>query len=62
MATDPTRHAYLKVQEVMEALRISRSTYYCWIEQGKLRAVRINSSLRVHRDEVARITRDYFEG
>lgn len=58
--SDPL-YKLLKSHEVMQRLRITRSTYYRWIEEGKMKAYRVNGQLRVHADEVARMVRDYFE-
>ena len=52
---------YLTVREVMAITRIHRATFYRWIERGQLKAVQINGALRVHRNELDRIIRDYFE-
>jgi excisionase family DNA binding protein len=53
-------HALLKPNEVMQFFRISRSTFYRWVESGAIKATRINGILRVPREEVHRLQRDYF--
>lgn len=59
--TDPTpNHALLKPNEVMLFFRISRSTFYRWVESGAIKAKRINGILRVPREELQRLQRDYF--
>lgn len=59
MTSPDPLHKLLKSQEVMAHLRIGRSTFYRWVEEGKIKACLVNGELRVHADELARVVRDY---
>jgi excisionase family DNA binding protein len=47
-----TNEKYLKVNEVVELWNISRSLVYRMIDEGELRAVRINSALRIRQSDL----------
>jgi excisionase family DNA binding protein len=51
----------LKPREVMLYLRISKSLFYRMVEDGTIKAKRVKSDLRIPREEVLRVQRDYFE-
>jgi len=51
----------LKPHDVIVWLNISRSTFYRWVEEGRIRAKKVNGLLRIHPDELQRVQRDYFE-
>ena len=59
MSDDEVTVKRLNVRQVMAELNISRPTFYRWIAQGKLRARRINGSLRVSADDIRRVDREY---
>jgi excisionase family DNA binding protein len=40
---------YLTTQEIADELRVTRTTVYRWIDEGKLAAVRIGGAVRVLR-------------
>jgi excisionase family DNA binding protein len=42
----------LTINQVCEALQVSRSTLYAWIRQGKLRACRLGSRTRIDPHEL----------
>jgi excisionase family DNA binding protein len=56
---------FLTAKEVAELLRISRRTVYNWIDEGIIRAVKINdidkSAVRIPLSEVERILKEVFE-
>ena len=54
---------FLTVQEVAEILKISRRTVYTWIDEGVIRAVKINdkSVVRIPSSEVERILNEALE-
>ncbi len=51
----------LKPMEVIQYLRISKSTCYRMIQEGTIRAKRVRGTLLIPRDEVIRVQRDYLE-
>jgi len=51
---DEQQHEYLKVPEVAEVLRISRSRAYEMVAEGEIPSVRIERSVRVNRKEFDR--------
>jgi excisionase family DNA binding protein len=46
----------LTVREVAEYLKLSRTTIWRWVKEGKLQAFKVGRSWRVHRSELERIT------
>jgi excisionase family DNA binding protein len=51
---DEHRHEYLKVPEVAETLRVSRSRAYELVADSEIPAVKIGRSVRVSRKELDR--------
>lgn|GEM_PF-2157836 len=56
---------FLTVKEVAELLRVSRRTVYTWIDEGVIRAVKVNdmdkSAIRIPSSEVDRILKEALE-
>jgi predicted site-specific integrase-resolvase len=52
---------FLKLCEVITFFRISRSTFYRWVESSALKAKRVNGLIRISREEAQRLQRDYFD-
>jgi excisionase family DNA binding protein len=48
------------VNEVAEALRVSRMTVYRLIKQGELPALRVGRGYRIHEEDVHRYLNDRF--
>ena len=46
----------LTVREVAKYLKLSRTTVWRWVKEGKLRAFKLGRSWRVRRSELERIT------
>ena len=46
----------LTVREVAEYLKLSRTTIWRWVKEGKLQAFKLGRSWRVRRSELERIT------
>jgi excisionase family DNA binding protein len=46
----------LTVREVAEYLKLSRTTVWRWVKEGKLQAFKLGRSWRVCRSELERIT------
>jgi len=46
----------LTVREVAEYLKLSRTTVWRWVKEGKLQAFKLGRSWRVRRSELERIT------
>ncbi len=49
------RKDLLRPTEVADYLRISRSTIYGWIEQGKIPAMKICGTIRITREDVEKM-------
>ena len=45
---------YLTIKEVMDFLKVSRSTIYNWKNSGKLRFYKIGKLVRIKREELER--------
>lgn len=43
----PAKTQYFTVQEVADQLRVTRQAVYNWIDEGKLKAVKVGRSVRV---------------
>lgn len=54
MTTAPTAPQLFRINEVCARLAMSRSTIYREIETGRLKAIRIGSSLRISEGEIVR--------
>ena len=55
---DEQKHEWLKVPEVAEVLRITRSRAYELVADGEIPAVKIGRSVRVNRKELDRWLED----
>jgi excisionase family DNA binding protein len=51
---------FVTVNEVAEALRVSRMTVYRLIKQGELPALRVGRGYRIHEEDVHRYLNDRF--
>lgn len=46
---------YYKVSEVIKLLSISKRTFYRWLEDDKIKIVKINGSTRIAESELKRL-------
>lgn len=49
---NPAETDLLNINEVAAALRVSKMTVYRFIHDGRLRALRLGSSFRIHRSDL----------
>ncbi len=52
---------FIPVQEVMETLCISRATFHRWINDGKLKPLKIGNKTGLHSDEMDRVLTEGIE-
>ena len=46
----------LTIQEFADLMKVSRTTVYNWIAEGRIKVVRIGGVIRIDQSEVDRIT------
>lgn len=48
----------LKIPEAARILNINKNTLYLWIKDGKIPAIRIGRTLRIHPDAIEQLQND----
>jgi excisionase family DNA binding protein len=51
------KEQYYTVQEIADRLRVTRQAIYNWIDEGKLKAVKVGRALRIPESAVADFVR-----
>lgn len=49
----PVKEHYYTVQEIADRFRVTRQAIYNWIDEGRLRAVKVGRALRIPESAVA---------
>lgn len=58
MKTSREKKAYLKPNEVAEHFKVSLRTVYYWCDLGLLESVKLNGTVRVHKDSIRKFEQD----
>ena len=57
--TKSTDKQWFRPDEVAEYMSVDRRTIYRWIQEDRLKAVKVKRMIRIHRDSIGIMEREY---